>query len=153
MAESQFVYVSYIRTTPEKLWEALIAPEFTRKYWCETWQDCEWKVGTSWSIMTPDGRAADSGEVLEFDPHTRLSVSWQNHLFADLEAEGFSRLTYELEAVGDSVKLTLTHVMDRPESKLVRNVSMGWPAIISSLKSMIETGESLESTRRWPEGV
>ena len=63
MAESRFVYVTYIRTTPEKLWQALIDPEFTRRYWCETWQDCEWKPGASWRMMIPDGRVADSGEV------------------------------------------------------------------------------------------
>ena len=56
MAESRFVYVTYIRTTPEKLWQALIDPEFTRQYWCETVQECEWKPGSSWRIMIPDGR-------------------------------------------------------------------------------------------------
>ena len=70
MAESRFVYVTYIRTTPEKLWQALTEPEFTRRYWVETWQDCEWKQGASWRIMIPDGRIADSGEVLEIEPAT-----------------------------------------------------------------------------------
>ncbi|HLH94092.1 MAG TPA: SRPBCC domain-containing protein [Xanthobacteraceae bacterium] len=71
----KFVYVTYIRTTPEKLWDALIRPEFTRAYWCETWQECDWKVGASWRIMIPDGRVADSGEVLEIDPPRRLVLS------------------------------------------------------------------------------
>ena len=65
MAESRFVYVTYIRTTLEKLWQALIDPEFTRRYWCETTQDCDWKPGASWRIMIPDGRVADSGEIIE----------------------------------------------------------------------------------------
>jgi len=62
MAESRFVYVTYIRTTPEKLWRALLDPEFTRRWWCDTHQDCEWKPGASWQLMIPDGRVGDSGD-------------------------------------------------------------------------------------------
>jgi len=153
MADSRFVYVTYIRTTPEKLWRALIEPEFTRQFWCETWQECEWKVGAPWKAMAPDGRVCDSGEVLEFEPHRKLVVTWRNHLFAEIGAEGHSRLTYELEPKGDAVKLTLTHEIDKPESKLIGAVSSGWPAILSSLKSLLETGEALEETRRWPKGI
>ena len=100
MAESRFVYVTYIRTTPEKLWQALIEPEFTRQYWCETWQECEWKPGASWRLMAPDGRVADSGEILEIEPHRRLVLTWRNEFLPELHAEGYSRLTYELEAAG-----------------------------------------------------
>jgi uncharacterized protein YndB with AHSA1/START domain len=153
MADSRFVYVTYIRTTPEKLWKSLIDPEFTRKYWCETWQECEWKQGATWKIFAPDGRLADSGKVLEIDPHRKLVLSWQNHLFKDIEAEGHSRLTYELEPQPGAVKLTLTHEMDRPDAKLIQAISQGWPAILASLKSLLETGESLEMTRKWPEGI
>lgn len=153
MTNSRFVYVIYIRTTPEKLWRALTEHEFTRKYWCETWQDCAWKKGASWKLMTPDGRVADSGEVIEIEPRRRLVLAWQNHLFKQVEAEGHSRLTYELEPAGDMVKLTLTHEMDRPDSDLIAKTSQGWPAILSSLKSLLETGESLEATRKWPEGI
>ena len=153
MADSRFVYVTYIRTTPEKLWQALIEPEFTRRFWCETWQDCEWKPGASWRLMTPDGRVADSGEVVEIEPHRRLVLTWRNDLFPEMEAEGHSRLTYELEPKGESVKLTLIHEMDRPDSKLIGATSNGWPAILSSLKSLLETGEPLEETRRWPKGI
>jgi uncharacterized protein YndB with AHSA1/START domain len=152
MADSRFVYVTYIRTTPEKLWQALIEPDFTRRFWCETWQDCEWRPGASWRIMTPDGRVADSGEVLEIEPQRRLVLTWRNHLFAEAEAEGHSRLTYELELKGEAVKLTLIHEIDRAESKLIGMTSNGWPAILSSLKSLLETGEPLEETRRWPKG-
>ena len=67
--------------------------------------------------------------------------------------EGFSLLTYELEQKGDTVKLTLTHEMERSDSKLIKAVSGGWPMILASLKSLLETGESIESTRRWPEGM
>jgi uncharacterized protein YndB with AHSA1/START domain len=153
MASSRFVYVTYIRTTPEKLWRALIEPEFTRRFWCETWQDCEWKVGASWRIMVPDGRVGDTGEVLEIEPQRKLVLSWRNELFPEVRAEGFSRLSYELEQQGESVKLTVIHEMDKPDSKLIGSTSGGWPLILASLKSLLETGEPLEQTRRWPEGI
>jgi uncharacterized protein YndB with AHSA1/START domain len=145
--------VTYIRTTPEKLWQALLDPEFTRQYWCETYQESEWKPGASWRIMAPDGRVGDSGEILEFDPHRKLVLTWRNELFPDVRAEGHSRLTYELEKVGESVKLTLIHEIDKPDSKLIESLSGGWPHILASLKSLLETGESLEETRHWPKGI
>src|SRR6267154_140739 len=119
MANSLFVYVTYIRTTPEKLWRALIEPKFTKEFWCETWQDCEWKVGSSWRVMIPDGRVADSGEIIEIEPHRRLVLTWQNEFKPELKTEGHSRLTYELEQMGESVKLTVIHEMDKPASKLI----------------------------------
>ena len=153
MDKSEFAYVTYIRTTPEKLWRALTEPEFTRKFWVGTVQDCDWKVGATWKLKAPDGRVADAGEVVEIDPPRRLVLTWQNHLFAELTAEGFSRMTYDLEPMGSSVKLTVTHTMDRKDSKLVKAVSNGWPSIFASLKSLLETGEALEGSDRWPEGI
>jgi uncharacterized protein YndB with AHSA1/START domain len=153
MASSRFVYVTYIRTTPEKLWQALIDPEFTRRYWVGTWQECEWKPGASWRIMIPDGRVADSGEVIEIDPPRRLVLSWRNEFKPEMREDGYSRLTYELEQQGDSVKLTVIHESDKPGSKLIEGVSNGWPLILASLKSLLETGESLEATRHWPQGI
>ena len=152
MASSRFVYVTYIRTTLEKLWKALIAPEFTRRYWCETVQESEWKPGASWRIMIPDGRVADSGQILEIEPHRKLVLTWRNEFKPELRAEGHSRLTYELEKHAESVKLTIIHEIDKPDSKLIQAVSGGWPMILASLKSLLETGESLEATRGWPEG-
>jgi uncharacterized protein YndB with AHSA1/START domain len=153
MADSRFVYVTYIRTTPAKLWQALLEPDFTRQYWAETWQESEWKPGSSWRIMIPDGRVADAGEVLEIEPEKRLVLRWRNEFVPELREEGDSRLIYELETVGESVKLTVIHEMDRPGSKLIDAVSTGWPHILASLKSLLETGESLVETRKWPEGV
>jgi uncharacterized protein YndB with AHSA1/START domain len=153
MASSRFVYVSYIRTTPKKLWQALIDPEFTRQYWAGTWQESEWKPGASWRNMIPDGRVADSGEVVEIDPGRKLVLKWRNEFMPELRAEGYSRLTYELEQMGESVKLTVIHEIDKDESKFIDAVSNGWPHILASLKSLLETGESLVETRRWPEGV
>src|SRR5688500_18774720 len=107
MSASKFYYVTYIHTTPEKLWQALIDPEFTRQYWCETRQECDWKVGSPWKAYAPDDRLADAGEIIEIDRPKKLVLTWQNHLFPELNEEGLSRLTYELEPVGESVKLTL----------------------------------------------
>ena len=152
MAESQFVYVTFIRTTPKELWQALLEPEFTRQYWVGTWQDCDWQPGASWKRMIPDGRLADSGEVLEIEPERKLVLSWRNE-FTEMREEGFSRLTYELEQQGESVKLTVLHEIDKPKSKLIDAVSNGWPHLLSSLKTLLETGESLVETRTWPEGM
>jgi uncharacterized protein YndB with AHSA1/START domain len=145
--------VIYIRTTAEKLWQALTEPEFTRRYWFDTTQESEWRPGASWKIVFPDGRLADSGEVVEIDPPQRLVLKWRNELFPEMTAEGFSRMTYEIEEKGDSVKLTITHTMDVSESKFIAAVSTGWPIILSSLKSLLETGQSLEATRCSPEGM
>lgn len=153
MAESQFVYVTFIRTTPKKLWRALLEPEFTRQYWMGTVQESEWKPGASWKIVFPDGRMTDSGEVVEIDPPRKLVLKWKHELFPELTGEGYARMTYKLEPQGDMVKLTVLHEMDKPESKFIKAVSNGWPIILSSLKSLLETGESLESTRSMPKGL
>jgi uncharacterized protein YndB with AHSA1/START domain len=152
MAKSQFVYVIFIRTTSEKLWQALTNPEFTRQYFCGTSHESEWKVGAAWKIMIPDGRIADSGEVLEIEPNKRLVLKWRNEFNPEIREEGYSRMTYDLEQQGDTVKLTVTHVMDKDDSKFIKAVSQGWPQILSSLKSLLETGESMDMTRRWPKG-
>jgi uncharacterized protein YndB with AHSA1/START domain len=153
MAESQFVYVTFIRTTPEKLWRALLEPEFTRQFWMGTTQESDWKPGAAWRIAKPDGSTADSGEVLEIEPCRKLVLKWQNEMFPEMTAEGYSRMTYELEQKGETVKLTVTHEMEKRDSKLIKAVSGGWPMILASLKSLLETGESLEGTRRWPDGM
>jgi uncharacterized protein YndB with AHSA1/START domain len=152
MADSRFVYVTYIRTTPEKLWQALTDSDFICRYWCETRQESLWKPGASWRSIIPDGRVADSGEVVEVEPCRRLVLRWRNEFMPELRAEGYSRLTYEIEKLGESVKLTVIHEMDRPGSKFIDAVSNGWPMILASLKSLLETGEPLEETRHWPKG-
>ncbi|MDD5199392.1 MAG: SRPBCC family protein [Terrimicrobiaceae bacterium] len=149
MEKSTFVYVTFIRTTPEKLWEALTLPEFTRQFFFETVQESDWKVGSPWKIVAPDGAIIDSGEVLEIDPPKRLVLKWRNEYKPEARAEGYSRMTYELEPKGDMVKLTVLHEMDKGQSVFIKQVSNGWPIILSSLKSLLETGESLEETRTW----
>ena len=153
MNNSKFVYVIYIRTTPEKLWDALTKPEFTRAYWVGTWHDTTWKKGDSWKLMIPDGRVADAGEIIEADKPRRLVLKWRNQFIPAMKDEGDTRCTIELEPVGDAVKLTVIHESDVPESKMIESVGKGWPAILSSLKSLLETGEALEATKHWPKGM
>ena len=153
MAGSRFVYVTYIRTTPEKLWQALTDPEFTKRYWVETWQDCDWKQGSPWKIVAPGGKVPDSGQIIEIDPPTKLVLSWKHHLTPAAAHEAPTRLTYTLEPQGEAVKLTVLHESDVPDSKVIGATSQGWPVILSSLKSLLETGESLEATRTWPKGM
>jgi len=143
VSDNSFVYVTYIRTTPEKLWRALKEPEFTRRYWWETTQDCAWTPGAPWKLMR-EGRVMDSGKVREIDPPGRLALAWRNEFDPAMREEGYSRMAYELEPQEDSVKLMVIHEMDSPGSRFIEAVSGGWPKILSSLKSLLETGEPLE---------
>ncbi|HWD68261.1 MAG TPA: SRPBCC family protein [Caulobacteraceae bacterium] len=152
MASDRYFYVIYIRAQQETVWRALIEPSFTRRFWQETVQESGWAVGSDWLLRIPDGRVGGAGKVLEFDPPRRLSVSWRNELIPGLADEGYTRCTYELETQGDAVRLSLTHVSDVKGSKMIAGVSQGWPVILSSLKSLLETGEPLNSTRTWPKG-
>jgi uncharacterized protein YndB with AHSA1/START domain len=138
---SRYVYVTFIRTTQEKLWTALTDPDFTQRYWFGARQDSDWKVGSPWKMVFPDGRVTDSGEVIEVDPPRRLALSWRNEFMPELNAEGFGRCLMELEPLDGAVKLTVTHEMDKPDAKLIKAVSGGWPQILSNLKSLLETGE------------
>jgi len=142
-AASTFVYVTFIRTTPDRLWSALTRPDFTKQYWFGMHQETEWKVGSPWRLVFPDGRTADTGEIVELDPPKRLVLRWRNEFKPELKSEGHSRCTVELEPVGGAVKLTITHVMDRAESKFIEKVSGGWPRILSNLKSLLETGKTI----------
>ena len=141
---SEFVYVTYIRTTPEALWEALTKPEFTQLYWFGVSLESTWEKGASWKMKYPDGRITDSGEVLEVDKPRRLVLKWRNEFMPELTAEGYSRCTFELESANDVVKLTIVHEIDVPQSKVIKAVSGGWPKILSSLKSLLETGQAIE---------
>ena len=120
MSGSKFVYVAYIRITPEKLWHALTTPEIIKQYRFGMSVEREWKVGSTWR-MYADGSLMDSGEILESVPQKRLVMSWL--------------------CEWNPVKLTLTHSIEHPDSKLVEAVSEGWPMVISNLKSLLETGD------------
>jgi uncharacterized protein YndB with AHSA1/START domain len=145
--KSQFIYAIYIRTTAEKLWEALTKPEITRQYFFETTQECTWQVGAPWKMVLKDGGLADSGEVLEVEAPRKLVLRWRAEKRPEAKAEGDSRMTYTVEDKDGCVKLTVTHEIEREESKLIAGVSNGWPIILSSLKSLIETGEALAESR------
>jgi uncharacterized protein YndB with AHSA1/START domain len=137
---SRFVYVTYIRTTPEALWGALTGPDFTRQYWFGMHQESDWVTGAPWRLVFPDGRIADTGTVVEIDPPRRLVLAWENAFKPELREEGPSRCTIELEPVGGAVKLSIRHEIDRPDSALIGAVSGGWPQVLSNLKSLLETG-------------
>jgi uncharacterized protein YndB with AHSA1/START domain len=145
MSSNTFIYVTYIRTTSEKLWEALTKPEFNRQYWFGCHQESDWKPGSSWTLKMPDGRVADAGEVLECDPPRRIVLKWRNEFRPELKAEGFTRCTFEIEEADGMAKLTVTHQSERP-SAFIDKVSTGWPKILSSLKSLLETGNGLPRT-------
>lgn len=143
-AQTRFVYVTYIATTPEKVWAALTLPEFTKQYWFGVAMESDWKAGSDWTMKFPDGRVADAGEILESDPPRRLVIKWRNELKPEFKAEGYSRCTMEIEPTNGVVKLTVTHEMDVANSKMINEgVSIGWPMILSNLKTLLETGASM----------
>ena len=145
--QSKFVYVTYIKTTPEKLWEALTSREFMAQYWLGNQPEADWRVGGSWKIVRPNGEFTDTGEILEFEKGKRIVIKWRNEFMPELKAEGFSTCTMDIEPAGkpgeESMKLTVTHTMERADSKLIAAVGGGWPLILSNLKSVLETGAPL----------
>ncbi len=138
---STFIYVIFIRTTPERLWTALTSPEWTRQYWFGMNQESSWQPGAPWRLVFPDGRIADTGEILEIDPPRRLVLKWRNEFRPELKAEGYSRCSIELEPVSGAVKLSITHSLEKQGAELITAVSGGWPRILSNLKSLLETGQ------------
>jgi len=140
MINSEFVYVIYIRTTPEKLWSALTKAEFIKQYWFGMHCECAWKTGSPWKMVFEDGRIADAGEIIEIKRSKRLIIKWRNEWKSEMKAEGYSQCTFDLESVSGAVKLTVTHTIDREQSKFIVAVSVGWPQVLSNLKSLLETG-------------
>jgi len=141
MADSAFIYVTYIRTTPDALWRALTNSEFTVQYWLGASAEADWREGGAWKLVFPDGRLADQGEIVEFEPNKRLAIKWRNEWSEELKAEGWSHCLMELEPQEGVVKLTVTHSIEREASKFIGAVSGGWPKILSNLKSLLETGQ------------
>jgi uncharacterized protein YndB with AHSA1/START domain len=140
VAKSTFVYVTYIRTTPQELWSALTDEEFMKQYWFGMHCESQWRAGSPWKMVSGDGSITDAGEIVEADPPRRLAIRWRHQKNADMRAEGDSMCTMELEPSGTAVKLSITHTIERDPSKLIAAVSSGWPAILSNLKSLLETG-------------
>ncbi|HUO97918.1 MAG TPA: SRPBCC family protein [Rhizomicrobium sp.] len=144
---SQFVYVTYIKTAADKLWEAIISPEFNKQFWFGMHQESDFKPGSSWTLKFEDGRIADAGEVLESVPPRRLVLKWRNEFKPELKAEGFSRCVMEIEPAGETCKLTITHSIEQDEAKFIQAVSGGWPRVLSGLKTLLETGAPLPATK------
>ena len=142
MSKPEFVYVTYIKTTPEKLWEALTNKEFTERYWFCCSLTSDWKVGSRMH-MDKGGKVMNECIVLESDPPNKLSYSWQTVFDEDMKKEKPSRVTYEIEPAYEGVKLTVTHEGFADGSKTLPSISTGWPLVLSSLKSILETGEPL----------
>jgi len=143
MSKPEFVYITYIETTPEKLWQALTDGDFTERYWFGARLRSDWKVGSSFEMVRSDGTVSDAGKVVEVDPPRRLAYTFVN--LSDKYRNEFPALaTFVLEPHGKLVKLTLTHEGFAEDSQFYAGISKGWPAILSSLKSLLETGQPLE---------
>jgi len=144
MSDSTFIYVTYIKTTPERLWSALTTRKFTEQYWLGAHCESDWKPGSPWTLAFADGRIADAGELVQADPPRRLVIKWRNEWNPEFKAEGYSLCTFEIETVEDAgaaaVKLSVVHAIDHPRSPFIQAVSGGWPRILSNLKSLLETG-------------
>ncbi len=138
------VYVTYIAATPDKVWQALTDPAFTAQYFFGRIIEIEPKVGGSFLMRMPDGRVDVKGEVVEWSPPRKLAMTWTIDWNADMRQLPPCLVSYDIEQAGESVKLTLTksYSWDVPETLLTGGRS-GWPAILSSLKSVLETGKPL----------
>lgn len=144
----QFIYVTYIRAPQQKVWDALTKPEFQKIYWFGSHQESDWKSGSSWTMYRPDGTVTDSGEILESEPPSRLVIKWQNQFRPELKAEGWARCVIELSEEDHLTKLSIAHTIERTDSKFIEAVSGGWPKILSSLKSLLETGHALPLVKK-----
>jgi uncharacterized protein YndB with AHSA1/START domain len=143
MDKPQFVYVTYISATPEKLWNALIDAEMTTKYWQHV-NVSDWQPGSRWEHRRADkdGAVLLVGKVIESSPPRRLVLTWA---FPADEAreEKHTRVTFELEPIGDVVRLTVTHDRLEPGSDMLQGITQGWPKVLLSLKSLMEAGRAL----------
>jgi DNA-binding transcriptional ArsR family regulator/uncharacterized protein YndB with AHSA1/START domain len=156
MPKPEFVYTTYISTTPERLWQALTDPVFTQRYWGVTFES-DWKAGSTLTLEQDGVTIADPEQVIvESEPYRRLSYTWHTftpewakvHGFSDefmakVTSEPRSKVTFDIESAGQTVKLTVVHDDFEPGSTVLENVSQGWPHVISSLKTLLETSEPL----------
>ncbi len=144
---SRFVYVTYIKTTPKKLWDALLLPQFTRQYFFGVTLETDWKAGSPWKMVQPDGSVSDAGEVLEVAPPKRLVLKWRNES-PSMKREGYTRCTFDISEERGLTKLEVVHEADMDNSKTIGAISTGWPMILSGLKTLLETGKVLKFSDR-----
>lgn len=144
LSGERFVYVTYIATRPDRVWQALIDGELTRRYWAGNENRSDWQEGSTWEHRTTDAdpTVRIMGKVIEIRPPHRLVLSWAEPGAAH-DLSQHSRVTFEIEAVEDSVRLTVTHDQFVVGSDMPRRVTDGWPRVLSSLKSFLETGTTL----------
>lgn len=142
MDSAKFVYVVYISSNVETVWKGLLDSKFTRAYW-EHDNVSDWKVGSTWEHRRLDGQTVDmTGRVVECTPPHRLVITWVYP--KDMgKKEATSRVTMELETVDTMVRLTVTHDELEAGSNMLHGISEGWPRVLSSLKSLLETGKAL----------
>ena len=146
MSKPEFIYVTYIETTPEKLWKALTDGDFTERYWFAHRAASDWNVGSSYQF-TLEGEKRLEGKVLISDPPRKLAYSWSG-CSEEFRRERTSRVTFELEPRGKVVKLTLTHDNLDEAGVTHRGISEGWPMVLANLKSLLETGRALPNDMR-----
>jgi uncharacterized protein YndB with AHSA1/START domain len=140
-APEEKVFEIFIKTTPERLWEAITDPELRRRYSFGLSAISDWQAGSRYELSSPQGGVMAAGENLEVDPPRRLVQSFTALWSEDVEREGTSRVTWEIEPVGDSCRLTVTH--DQLRADAHGEIYGGWPMILSGLKTLLETGETL----------
>ena len=143
MNELKRFYEIYIQADAQKIWDALTQPEFTAQYFHATRVESDWKIGSKVVYRLPDDSLAVDGEVLEVDPPNRLVITWRALYSEEFSREGFSKVEFDISRVDESVcKLSVLHSEFSDGSQLYEHVH-GWVAIISSLKSLLETGEAM----------
>jgi uncharacterized protein YndB with AHSA1/START domain len=142
MANPEFVYTTYIETTVEKLWQALTAGDFTVRYWFGYRVASDWKAGSTYKFEKAGANSIE-GKVISVDPPRRLVYSWES-CSPEAKDERPSRVTFMLEPRGKSVKLVVTHDELEEGGRTIRDISGGWPMVLASLKSLLETGHGLE---------
>jgi len=145
MDKAEFVYVTYIAARPEAVWRALLDGEFTRQYWAHD-NVSDWKTGSTWEHRrTDEARTVDIlGEVLEADPPRRLVMTWAWPKDKG-RRDRRSRVTFEIEKVAEMARLTVTHADLAFDPDMHRKIAEGWPRVLSSLKSLLETGRPLDT--------
>jgi uncharacterized protein YndB with AHSA1/START domain len=145
------VYTIYIAATPERVWQALTSAEFSRQYFFGFAVEFEPRVGGRFIVRAPDGSLHIDGDVIACDPPRRLTVTWNVNWPDLVEKLGVTLVTYEVEQAGDAVRLTMTESHDRDlDDDILSGGRQGWPAILSSLKSVLETGRPLSVTMSPP---
>jgi uncharacterized protein YndB with AHSA1/START domain len=142
--QTSFVYVTYIRSTPEKVFEALIRPEIARHYWGHE-NVSDWQPGSTWQHVRADEQRTVQvvGKVVESSPPTRLVISWASPSKAD-DPASYSRVSFDITAYDEMVRLTVTHDELQAGSPMARGIQQGWPIVLSSLKSLLETGRGID---------